>query len=332
MFKQPLFILTILVLTTLTFVCLNACAQNRKMPEGEFMSYHFSYGGGMDPLQGEVCYLRKDGETEKRLLTMSGDCPGEEITIEVDMEVMNHCLELIEKHKMYRSKGFYKPKFQVMDAPSSSVNITFSEPYANINGSGDMPDFMWEGISEINSYLKSVLGNLKAEGHVDRIYGIDGIAGLKFTDGKVTVSSDDESLREMKQVLRRMSEPDDTNDRPEQMGYDHFHNGNQHYVLVHDYKYDLCRIFYSYEGDDLKKSEAFTGKTGKKAWEMVNERFLSHPIIDALSDEEVKKTLDNIKVNEGENVGPKRLYTDVGEVNHSLLESELSYREQHRRK
>ncbi len=251
--KHTLFFLMLFASAFVMTFCLTTCAQGKTMPSGKFISYHFTRGGGMNPFDVTVYHLRYDEETGKKLLTISGDCDGEEITVEVGDEVFVHCLELGKKNKLYRSKGYYKPIFKVLDAPSSHFSVTFIEPYGSIDGSGDMPDFVWKGLSEIHQYLKSIVGDRKAEGHVDRIYGAEGIAGMHWTDGVVIVTTPEDSEMPLKRAARGVG--DDNDSQLSEMGFSRYHDGDQHYFLIHDYQLDQCRLFYSFDGNESTREQ-----------------------------------------------------------------------------
>ena len=245
-------------------------------------------------------------------------------------------LELVKKNKLYRSKGYYKPMFEVLDAPSSHFSVTFIEPYGSIDGSGDMPDFVWKGLSEIHQYLKSIVGDRKAEGHVDRIYGAEGIAGMHWTDGVVTVTTPEDSEMPLKRAARGVG--DDNDSQLREMGFSHYHDGDQHYFLIHDNQLDKCRLFYSFDGNESTREQMVkhdmetmrngihTDSIGRTVWPVVNERFLSHPMIDALTTEQLEEMLNSIKERRYSPNGGLVWYTDIGQVNREMLSNEIKSR------
>ena len=406
--KHPKLVVFLLVVIAVLTFSIQMCAKGHKAPSGKLMSYHFSRGGGMNPMDYTIFDLRYDDETGKALLTISGDCEGEEITVEVGDEVFEHCKELILKHKLYRSKGYYESDIQVLDAPSSSFSILFEEPYQDISGGGDMPDFLWEGISVIHSYFKSIVGDRKAEGHVDRIYGAEGVTGMHWTDGIHSYTTPKESVTVLKRAARGLTGDDET--EPDGMGFSRFHDGDQHFVLIHDYQQHYTRLFYSFDGKDVSREQmvkrqmvamlcgtytdgsgrqyvfnvdgtcqgpndtkpqpfivfqndnspkplyrwegktvdgfkltadgadilGVTAKGGSKKvchlkrvngdnekWPVVNERFLSQPMMDALSVEQLEVMLNCIRVRKDSPYNSMPWYTDIGGVNRELLESEI---------
>ena len=408
----------LIVFTTLTF-SLQSRAQNQDLPVRRLKAYSFRQGGGMRP--GYIIYeLRHDEKTDKPLLTISGECEGEQITVEVGQEVFDHCLELVDKHELSKSAGFYEPKMLVHDAPTSSFSVTFERPYKMISGSGDMPDFIWDGLNEIHKYFKSVVGDRKAEGHVDRVYGPDGIAGMHWTDGKISVTTPKESVVELKRAVRNMD--DDGSTEPQMMGYTHFHEGDQHYLVIHDYQQEKHRLFYSFDGKEITrkqmalqhlasmlcgtytdaqgreytfyadatcqgpgdtkpqpfivfpkagsptpkyywnhktvtgykltkdgvdilgvpvaKAKTSKNKSGKKTtvchlvrangkneiWPVVNKRFLSQPILDALSLEQLEEMYNSLRGRRDSPYGGILWLSDIGGVNRDLLLTEMKNR------
>lgn len=235
---------------TMLTLCTRLCANTNKMPDGKLVSYHFVRGGGMNYKDVTIYHLRYDEETNKPILTVSGKCEGETITFEVGEEVFEECRKLVEKHKLYKSKGYYEPKIMALDAPSSHFSVTFKDPNKSINGSGNMPDFIWEGISAIHKYFISLAGDRKPEGHVDRIYGEDGIAGLQWTDGYVTISTAEESVNNLKLAVRQLSDSTATINDISGIGYSHFHDGDLHYIVIHDYDNGIHRLFRSFNGKE----------------------------------------------------------------------------------
>ena len=332
--KHPVFVVFLLVVTAVLTFSIQMCAKSHKVPSGKLVSYHFSRGGGMNPMDYTVFHLRHDDETGKALLTISGDCEGEEITVEVGDEVFEHCRDLILQHKMYRSKGYYDYKYELLDAPSSSFSILFENYDDIISGGGDMPDFLWEGMSDIHKYFKSVVGDRKAEGHVDRIYGAEGVTGMHWTDGIHTYTTSKESLTELKRAVRGLSGDADT--EPDGMGFTRFHDGDQHFVMIHDYQLRQERLFYSFDGKEATRKQMVkqqlaalrseVSAEGKKIWPVVNKRFLSQPMMDALSLEQLEEMLNSIRVRQDSPYNSMPWYTDIGGVNRDLLTSEINKR------
>lgn len=250
MIKHPIFLVKGLVVIALLTVGLKLCAKTSKMPKGKFVSYHYTRGGGMNPLDRTVYHLRYDEEAQKSLLTISGDCEGEEITVEVGQEVFDRCLQLIEEHKLYRSKGYYKPTFIALDAPSDGFSIVFKDPYQTIDGSGNMPSDIRKGLSAIHAYFKSVVGDRKAEGHVDRLYDIKDVAGFQWTDGVITLTTPKGSADPLKVAARQLTDPDASESDIREMGFERFHDGDQHYLVVHDYRYNRSHLFLTFDGKE----------------------------------------------------------------------------------
>ena len=132
--KHTLFFLLLFASAFVMTFCLTTCAQGKTMPSGKFISYHFTRGGGMNPFDVTVYHLRYDEETGKKLLTISGDCEGEEITVEVGDEVFVHCLELVKKNVAFADNSDnevevhrYKSDKGVMMTVSQGEQITVEE-------------------------------------------------------------------------------------------------------------------------------------------------------------------------------------------------------------
>jgi len=160
----------VLAIVVALAIGVKAYAKTMKAPEGKLQYYRFSRGGGMNPFDFTIYYLRQDEKTGKPLLTVSGDCDGEVITFNVEQEVFTRCAEIIKEYKLYLSKGHYKERFMVLDAPSSSFHLSFEDSKESVYGSGDWPQRINDGVKAVNGYLMSLVGDRKAEGHVDRIY------------------------------------------------------------------------------------------------------------------------------------------------------------------
>ncbi len=405
-------IVLFLLVTVLLAVGLSAC-NHSKMPSGEMYAYSFAHGGGMNPLVQTVYQLSYDNDTGKLMLYASGDCNGELISMEVDKEVMEQCRQLVKRHKLYKSRGFYKSNIMVLDAPSSSFHISFRNPSEFIDGSGNMPNSIYDGLNAIHQYLRTVVGDRKAEGHVDRIYNSDGIAGLHWTDGQVKVVTPDNSELPLKKALRESAGT--SSSEINQMGYSRFRDGDRHFFVIHDYQHDHHRVYFSYDGTEKNlrmlqaRDEAdmligtFTdaqghryvfssdgkvskdgaepvellvgGASGKpmiifdghqmrgfkltekgvdffglkmpgddkdnsipayslsrvgderELWPVVNERFLSRPMIESLSDSQLDLALNCIRMHNTMPDGGIMWFTDIGEVNHQLLDAEKRNRE-----
>lgn len=413
-------IIVLAAVLSLTF-SVSVQAQTLGMPKGKFISYRFMNGGGMNPLNFTFFYLRHDKERGKDLLSVPGDCQGEVITVEVGEEVFEKCLEMIDKHKLYLSAGFYQPKYIIHDAPSSSFSVLLEEPFKVISGSGDMPDFIWDGINDIHRYLKTVVGDKKAEGHVDRIYDDKGFESFYWTDGNVVVPPSAKPIVALKKMVKGVT--DDSDSEPAKMGYSHYKDGDQHFIMIHDYNGATVsnRLFYSFNGKEVARKQmalrdrasllcgSYTDAQGRQfvfdaegkckgpndkvakpfisfsnvnsatpryfwnnrvvdgfrmtedgidilvkqaskvkgrtksastkvlchlkrankeedTWPIVNQRFLSQPMLDALSTEQLKQMLGNIKLmTESPFEHPVRP-TDIGEVNQQMIETEINKR------
>ena len=411
--KHKMIVVLCSFVAILLAVSLTACAQSKKMPSGEMVNYSFVHGGGMNPLDQTIYQLSYDEKTGKLMLYVSGDCQGELISMEVGAEVMEQCRKLVKQHKLYKSRGYYKPKMMALDAPSSSFHVSFRNPSAFIDGSGDIPNAIFKGLGAIHQYLRSVVGDRKAEGHVDRVYNHDGIKGMHWTDGRMTVDTPDDSEEPLKKALRLSADSSSTDIK--QMGFSRFRDGDRHFFVIHDYQCNRHRVFFSFDGSarDLRmlqsRDEAdlligtFTDGKGHQfvftpdgmvskdggepkdlmvftradgdpkyifdgrqmrslkltekgvdffglklpgdrednslpacsltrvgeeteLWPVVNERFLSQAMLDTLSDSQLEQMRKCIRMHNTLPDGGMMWYTDIGEINHQLLDSEIEHR------
>lgn len=339
--RNPMLIVLTLAVVILMVAGIEACANTMKAPKGRLVSYDFRVGGGMNPFDQTVYYLRYEGANKVPTLTVSGDCQGEVITFEVPAETFDRCAQLAEKHKLYRSKGFYESHIQVLDAPSASFSLHYDGDGEWYSGSGDWPKFVSEGVSAINTYLRSLVGDRKAPGHVDRIYGGDDLPGMCWTDGISSATTTDSDAKELKLLARRLAIANKIPGRNVEkledgdisgMGYSRFHDGDQHYIVIHDYTFSQHRLFYSYDGkpesmkrmvDEQVKAIRAAKVNDKGRYDIVNERFLSHPMIQQLKPDQVEKMLKDIRVEPLSEHSSMVRYPDIGEVNRDLLQSEL---------
>ena len=331
--RRTMYIVLALVVVSAMAAGIKAYANSQKVPTGRLKYYEFHLGGGMNPLDEHICHLRYDDQTHQPLLTVSGPCEGERITFEVTPDVFDRCAEIIKEHRLYRSKGFYKPRFEVLDAPSASFHVGFEDSDEWISGSGDWPRFISEGVNAVNSYLHSLVGDRKAEGHVDRIYGGDDLPGRHWTDGICNLTTTDTDASELKRYLRGMSDKENPDDIRSGMGYERFHEGDQHYILIHDYNHRQHRLFYSFDGkpESIRKmveqhvaALRATKPDSTAKWPIVNERFLSQPMLDKLNQQQLREMLDDIKQIPVNSYGSMTHMTDIGQVNYELLSAVLN--------
>ena len=339
--RNPMLIVLTLAIVILMAAGIEACANTMKSPKGRLLSYSFHIGGGMNPFDQTVYELRYEGANKVPTLTVSGDCQGETITFEVPAETFDRCAQIIEKHKLYRSKGHYESDIIALDAPSASFSLLYDGDGEWYSGSGNWPKFISEGISAVNTYLHSLVGDRKADGHVDRIYGGDDLPGMRWTDGTSSLTTTDSDAKELKLLTRRLSIASKVRarsvEKPEEgdisgMGFSRFHDGDQHYIVIHDYTFNLHRLFYSYDGkpesvkrmvDEQVKAIRAAKLNDKGRYDIVNERFLSHPMLQQLKPDQVEKMLNDIRVVPLSEHSSIVRYPDIGEVNRDVLQSEL---------
>lgn len=180
---------------------LKACAGE---PLSEIREISFRIGGGMSPYdQAYVNLLREKDST--LTLTLLGDCPNEKITFQVADSVMERCKELIREHKLWKSQGFYKPEYRILDAPSTSFSVRYEKYSDSFDASGDIPRDIMKGISAITQYLNSLRGDRQAVGHFKRTWNDKEILKDKTTwsNGEISFTPEEEGIAEL---LRYLSE------------------------------------------------------------------------------------------------------------------------------
>lgn len=329
--KHSMSIILVLVVAVALAVGIEACAKTAKAPTGRLLYYEYNYGGGMNPLEETIYHLHYDDAGVPQV-TVSGDCQGERITFSVGPEVFERCAEIIKEHRLYRSKGHYEEKYQVLDAPSAGFHIGFEGHGEFISGSGAWPKFIDEGVSAVNSYLRSLVGDRKAEGHVDRIFGGDDLPGMHWTDGFASLTTSDTDATELKRHVRSLSTDVPEDARFDGMGYERFHDGDQHYILICDYTYRRSRLFYSFDGgpatikamvEQQMAALKAVKPTDTEKWPIVNQRFLSQPMLAKMSEQQLREMLDNIREMKLSPYGGITRKTDIGEVNSQLINAEL---------
>ena len=345
---HPMLIVLALVVIVLMAVGIEACAKTMKAPKGRLLYYDFHIGGGMNPFDETIYHLRYEGSDKVPTLTVSGPCEGERITFEVSPEVFDRCAMIIRKQGLYRSKGYYKEHIMALDAPSASFSLMFEGADESVSGSGDWPKFVSEGVSVVNTYLRSLVGDRKPEGHVDRIYGGDDLEGMHWTDGTSIVTTTGKEAKELKLLTRQLflaqhptSNAEKTSESTilYEQGFTRFHDGDQHYIVIHDYQNHFHRLFYSFDGspeamkkmvDEQVAAIRAAKPNDKGRWDIVNERFLSHPMLKLLTLEQLRKMKEDLKVirlhdDIPTTSGPWK-FTDIAEVNNELLEAEIGSR------
>lgn len=185
-----------LVLMMLAVVCGGspALAKGKKAPKSELKSFSYYMGGGMLIEQQDMVELELENNG-KRTLTLRGSCYYERISFEVGEEVFQKVDSIIHATKLYESKGDYKYDVMILDAPSSSFGVTYTNYKENFSGSGDMPGEIWKGMGEVISYLKSLRGGREARGHMRTIRRLDSnspIKGTEWVDGNLSYLPEDD--------------------------------------------------------------------------------------------------------------------------------------------
>ena len=173
-------------------------------PTSEIREISYRIGGGMSRYdQAYIQLIReKDG---KLTLTLMGDCPNERISFEVDDSVMTRCKQLISEHKLWKSKGYYKSHILVLDAPTKSFSVHYTNFDDSFSASGDIPNSLNKGINAITTYLNSLRGDRKAIGHFDRKWKDDDILKCKaeWSNGEFKFIPSEEGISELYRHLSK---------------------------------------------------------------------------------------------------------------------------------
>lgn len=208
------------------------------MPAGNLTSLTFRITGGMRPFDKAYYHLRTDDDGVRRL-TVNGSSPGETITFEVADSVFTRCRDIIEQTRLYKADGFYKSEFIVHDAPSKSFSATFVNPAngkrATVSASGFYPQEIGSAISVVTDYLRSLVGDRKAPGHLERLADDKVPSGLTFVDGELSFSPADGKIED---VCRHYCE---------RFGIDDYHapSWSSQFVVDNDGNtYMVVQIFY----------------------------------------------------------------------------------------
>lgn len=175
---------------------------NAGEPTSEIREILYRIGGGMSPFDDAYVQLlrNKDGSLT---LTLRGDCPNEKISFEVADSVMARCSQLISEHKLWKSKGFYKPAYRVLDAPTESFSVHYTDYNDSFDASGEIPKNLRAGIYAITEYLNSLRGDRLAIGHFKRKWNekeaLD--SKTKWSNGVFSFTPEEEGIAELYRYL-----------------------------------------------------------------------------------------------------------------------------------
>lgn len=181
-----------------------AVSKSRKSaPKSQLKSIYYHVGGGMLPGIHALAHLyhAKDG---RLLLQLKGDCRDETITFEVEDSVLQRCDSIIRATKIYQSKGFYKAEFMVLDAPSMSFDVDYTNEDEDFSASGDLPTDISLGIRQLTDYLEGLRGDRMAIGHLNvwRHHPKDPVfVNTVWTNGYIEYTPDESGIDELLQHL-----------------------------------------------------------------------------------------------------------------------------------
>ena len=173
-------------------------------PTSEIREISYRIGGGMS--RYDQAYIQLTREKDNKLtLTLMGDCPNEKISFEVADTVMTRCKQLISEHKLWKSKGYYKSPIRVLDAPTKSFSVRYTNFDDSFSASGDIPSSLNKGINAIVAYLNSLRGDRKAIGHFDRKWKDDDILKSKaeWSNGEFKFIPGEEGISELYRYLSK---------------------------------------------------------------------------------------------------------------------------------
>jgi len=87
--------------------------------------FYLSEGGGMNPFAGFKYDIRETKDGKVHFLFNEGYPDEKEFTLD-DHAVFDSLQQVVIKHKMYRYKGRYQPKFDITDGMSWSLDVTYA--------------------------------------------------------------------------------------------------------------------------------------------------------------------------------------------------------------
>ena len=183
----------LMMLATLLTGCV--VSAKKKAPKSQLVGFSYTRGGGMEVSDDDEVTLRLNDDGT-RTLTLSGSCYYEHITFEVDEDVFLRCDSIIHATKMYESKGYYKPRYVLLDAASSGFDVRYADSGEDFYGSGDVPGEIWSGVEVVVDYLKSLRGDREARGHMARqeyLMSTEPIKGTEWIDGAFSYQAADDA-------------------------------------------------------------------------------------------------------------------------------------------
>lgn len=162
------------------FGLFTACGQNATMPEGKLLSLEYTESGTMAgyTFEGSVVTM-KDGTVRLRV---SYERYGPLVKKTVDAKVLDDLKQIMKEEKMYAYKSSYQPILEVLDGWGWSFHASFeNHQYISSGGSNARPP--GNGLSRIESYLTSLIGDSRPTGWLDEDKE-PALQGTTWTDGQ----------------------------------------------------------------------------------------------------------------------------------------------------
>lgn len=133
------------------------CSSSGNAPVNEndtITHFSLSEGGGMDRFAGFGYLVEETKDGKVHFIFNEGHPDEKELTID-DHSVFDSLQAIILKHKMYKYKGHYQPKFDVLDGTSWHLYVMYSSG-KDISAGGYMagPDGYWVAFNEIIQCLQ----------------------------------------------------------------------------------------------------------------------------------------------------------------------------------
>lgn len=263
-------------------------------PTSEIREIFFRIGGGMNPYDEAYVQLTraKDGTLT---LTLKGDCPQEKLSFEVEDSVMERCKQIIKEHKLWKADGYYKPEYQLLDAPSTSFHVSYKNYNDSFSASGDIPRDIRRGISAITGYLESLRGDRQAEGHFKRMWStmikLDG--STTWSNGEISFTPEEKGIDELLEYLsKEMGEEYNKNDWDYNMA-----EGNGIRALILENRHLSYMDVFS---DKKSPNRTTTYKeTPHGKWPQGSTRLLTRQFLSTLSKDDLRLLQDEILARHG---------------------------------
>lgn len=123
-------------------------------PQGELTYFYYHLGGGMvnRPAYQAILERRKDG---KYIVALDTDDFHKLDTIPLTQAHVDTIRQMLIEGEVYKMPAFYDSPLLILDAPSGSVSVKFTDASYSCN---NIPPFKWGGecIEKVYQYLKTL--------------------------------------------------------------------------------------------------------------------------------------------------------------------------------